>query len=441
MDYYMDAWMYPTAEEIQKGLVPQVSVTIHGKKYGKEVEVKKQKKSSLPIEQRVCVKKIHKDENGNTIKKYYGHPEAVKEIQSNDKEKKEEAAFPSDYKDGSIINNASQEFNELTILVKELRKYDSRLADELIWYHSNMPQEFKTFRDECKEKLEQFKKADPLADVRFGNSPLSFDDVDEFIKKTEASLNDAKAKFNNGLKVEIDTIKKDAKDTNVLIRKLQALNNLPIFDNEEDYNRYLDWKLERESRLNLLQYNSKQNYLFWKQAMKSVAPEGIDYDEYFDKWWNKPQRKAQEVYSNPVKIAIRKSGERSDRLGRMVQPDYEQIKNTFNNILNAKFREFDKGLVPEDQTLNEFFNGSYGLGYLIHRSRVMECKRQINSAKRKYNPYEFQYNLANTYNTPYQSKIPYEQLTNSEAYNKKRKLFLDALFKNNRIGSITKCNH
>ena len=66
---------------------------MHGKKYGKEVEVKKQKKSSLPIEQRVCVKKIHKDENGNTIKKYYGHPEAVKEIQSNDKEKKEEAAF------------------------------------------------------------------------------------------------------------------------------------------------------------------------------------------------------------------------------------------------------------------------------------------------------------------------------------------------------------
>lgn len=456
-----DSWMLATEEEIAAGKAHRVGTVIHGVAYGFDPTKEEEK----PVEPRrttnlVCTMVMRKNDKGETEYHYTGTEEAINKLVIAPI-KEEEAAvraasLPSDYKEEAVrrMNRSKMRTSDL---IDWMAKYDLKLSKEIEYrFQFEYGADFLDFEAACIEKLEKFMANDPLAPVRTKQKDtLTKEDVETFLRQQQERLRlaeeEVKYQLSMGpstmqsLKTMVKTVEENKNDSVALVKKLQSMYNLPIFESEAECQRHKEWMRQLEMNLNPLQRNSRISYKLWKAAMKNVSgskPE--DYDKDFDEWWNKPKKVNEEKLAKRTAADIREqyTAQRIQRLAYIdatSQMFIERDRQYLNEMMNKKFREFDKGLIPLNMSLNDFFNGEYGLGYLLHRSGVMKLNRYLNDVRRKYNPEEFEYNMRNNiYRTKYQPNIPYEQLTSSEAYNIKRQGFINSIFRHNHIGSITK---
>ena len=455
-----DDWMLPTKEELESGLVPYSYAVIDGKPsvdVDKLPKIKKEriKESDVDdISKLVCTSFLKEKEDGTSYREYYGEEEAVKAIKS---------AAALDYKEAAVLATRKQKQNEVYELAGELRRYNSELADNLIWMSNEDPMRFEMFKVQCISKLIKYRHEDPLAEakstVKVENNKLKVEApkkftmeelqkiADEESKKMKENSEQAKVEQKvkeiqqqaEGAIKQIEEVK-NSKDISTLIFKLQAMTDIRVFtaDEEEEFNQFMKQGLTPIQELN------KSQYFIWKKFMerkKDQVPEGKTYDEWFDEWWYGPNHVVKDdERTRRKKWMESRAAQREDQLTRavMMQPTEEQRRAAYDRSLYKAFRQFDGGKIPEHQTLYEFFNGEYGLGYMYNCHRQEQIRKQAASVVKYYDPNQYAQMIAQHRDARMDSNdgVKFKDLIKSDVYRNKRQKFIESLFKKNPRGMI-----
>ena len=462
LSWYGDrnSWMDLTKEEIDSGKYPVSKVIRPGDEdYDKPKQIKRKKEQII-----ICVKRLQKDEDGKAHYEYYGDKEAVKHF------KKE--ACVEDYKSAAQEAWRKIQLVEVYNLASELKRYNRLLSEQLLWYqHEASIDEFDEFKKMCLQKLADYRSKDPFAKVKSNirvingqthilpteDDGVTKEELDEYVKKLEAKAQEPSQKDKEnaviekyqeeseerlgGIRKEIEAIEND-NDPKSSIKKLQMLDNINVCCSQEEFEREMEWRERFKSRWTDQQNERKNQYSVWKQIMRCAmdqVPEGMSYDQWFDEWWNKPSKDAQDYYRKNKRAIL--SGQLSNKLTQIVasQPTPDQIKAAYEADIIRKYRAFDKGLV-RDEGLNQFFNGEYGFAYLWHCHLQDEIKKQRQDLKRLYDPdalHDLFRSRSGTSNHPsLPKKADYDTLVNSEEYQKRRQMFIETIYKKNKLGRL-----
>ena len=442
-----DDWMLPTKEEIEAGKVPIIYTVIDDKpsidtsKLPKKPE-KKPSYSIDDIEKHVCTSFLREKEDGTVYREYYGDKDAVENV-------KKAAAL--DYKEAAVIAARKKESDEAYKLAEELRPYNSELADNLLWMRNEDPMRYEMFKVQCIARLIKYHQNDPNKKVEQKQEEpvkkLSMDQIqqiaDQQIAKMKANSDQAKVeqKIQEIQQQAVEGAKKIEEEKNKkenLIFKLQAMNDIKVYtadEIDEVQKRILDG-------LTPLQCYSRDQYIIWKDFMKRKAkdlPEGKSYDEWFDEWWYGAKQNSDPKANREAYIKQR-SAQREDHLTSVVmrQPTPQQIQDTYERYLYKAFTQFDGGKVPQDQTLYEFFNGEYGLGYMYNCHRKEQIRKQAASVVKYYDPANYAQMIANHRDARLNSNdgAKFKDIIKSDVYRNKRQRFIESLFKKNPRGMI-----
>ena len=463
-----DSWMLPTEEELASGKVPMVRAIIQGQTPKPFPEIKRKrtmpKESEVDMSDRICVKILEKDENGKEEYKYYGKPEAIEHA------KREACAM--DFKEMACLAEHKRKQEELYNLASELRRYNVKLAEDLLWAQNDLPiAAFQEFIKQCRKQLMEYRNNDKFCltksmviqtqDKTFVTKPkpTTREELERYAKEEKERLNKLFPVKQDGMsesdyQERIERYKKDTeevqheldliKNTNdlvLLVKKLQCLENVRVYcsGEEEEFHQAL---------LNALPpiYQNKRNtYMIWKKIMRvhkdSLEP-GQSYDEWFDNWWKGPVD-----YESPSAKRERyvdyKTIERYTKFEWLCnnQPDPKMLERVYMDNLERRFREFDGGKVPEHQTLYEYFNGEYGMGYMHNCILNQRLREQSHSLLKYFDPETYMEKLRARWiqrqqSDDYGANVQYDELLNSEAYQKKRQSFIEKIFCKNPRGSI-----
>ena len=455
-----NSWMDLTQEEIDSGKYPVGKVVRPGDEdFGKPKTIKHKKEQII-----VCVKKLRTDEDGKTHYEYHGDKAAVEHL-------KKEAQI-EDYKSAAQDVWRRVQLAEVYNLAKELKRYNSLLSEQLLWYqHESTLEEFEEFKKMCLQKLFDYRSKDPFAKVKSNikvingqthilpteNDNVSKEELDQYVKELENRVYEPSQKDKedaviegyqkesderlDGVRKQIEAIK-NGTDPNSSIKRLQLLTNIQVCCTQEEYEREVEWQEKLKNRWNVQQQSSQNQYAIWKQIMKCAiedVPEGMTYDQWFDEWWNKPSKDAEDYYRKNKRAIL--SGQLSNRLGQIVasQPTPEQIKAGYEADIIRRYREFDKGLV-RDEGLNQFFNGEYGFAYLWHCHLRDKLKKQRQDLRRLFDPNELHDLFRSRSGTSNHPSLPtkpdYDTIVNSEEYRKRRQMFIETIYKKNKLGRL-----
>ena len=410
----------------------------------------------------VCVEKLMPD----GTRKLFGDEESVKEVKEYEAKI---AAANSDFKDEATSKWVTESMSEVYNLATELRRYNSVLAEQLLWFqHESEPADFDRFKAKCLKKLIEYRSRDPLAEVKSNplitrngkvfiaeGKEIDEKEFNEYRKMISDALEEETQKEKeqhaidkyveesdkrlSGLRKELSALTKHD-NPKAAIHELQMMTNICICTTQDEYERECKWRDRLNRQWNPAQLDSQNKYLVYKKLMRCCAdevPEGMTYDQWFDDWWNKPVEAAESTY-RPSYIAAMKMQMRFTNIVNS-QPTPEQLKASYDAETARRQRAFDLGMVDPNMDLNQFLNGPYGASFLMHRT--MECirKRQQQSLLNKYDP--------NRLHDIFRQKDPekealfgprpdYDTLVNSEEYQKRRKLFVESIYQKNSLGTL-----
>lgn len=455
-----NTWMDLTQEEIDSGKHPVGRVLRPGDEDFDKPKVIKRKKEQIIV----CVKKLREDKDGKTHYEYYGDKTAVEHF-------KKEAQI-EDYKSAAQEVWRRAQLAEVYNLAEELKRYNRQLAEELLWYqHESTLEEFDEFKKMCLQKLFDYRSKDPFAKMKSNikvingqthilpteNDGVSKEELDKYVKELEAKAYEPTQKDKedmviegyqkesddrlDGIRKEIEAIK-NGTDPNASIKRLQLLTNINVCCSQEEFEQEIEWQNKLKSRWTNQQQYSKNQYSVWKQIMRCAmdqVPEGVTYDQWFDDWWNKPSKDAEDYYKKNKRAIL--SGQLSNKLTQLVmsQPTPEEIKAGYEADIIRRYREFDKGLI-RDEGLNQFFNGEYGFAYLWHCHLRDKLKQQRQNLKRLFDPEELHDLFRNRSGTRSHPSLPakadYDTIVNSEEYRKRRQMFIETIYKKNKLGRL-----
>lgn len=410
----------------------------------------------------VCVDKLMPD----GTRKLFGEEEAVKAVKEYEAKT---AAANSDFKDEATSKWVTESMFEVYNLATELRRYNTVLAEQLLWFqHESEPDDFDKFKAKCLKKLIEYRSKDPLAEIksnplitRDGNvyiaegKEINEKEFNEYRKMLSDALEEETQKEKeqhaidkyveesdkrlSGLRQELDALTKHD-NPKAAIHELQMMTNICICTTQEEYERECKWRDRLNKQWNPAQLDSQNKYLVYKKLMRCCAdevPEGMTYDQWFDDWWNKPVEAAESTY-RPSYIAAMKMQMRFMNIVNN-QPTPEQLKASYDAETARRQRAFDLGMVDPNMDLNQFLNGPYGASFLMHRTMENIRKRQQQSLLNKYDP--------NKLHDIFRQKDPereamfgptpdYDTLVNSEEYQKRRKLFVESIYQKNSLGTL-----
>ena len=410
----------------------------------------------------VCVDKLMPD----GTRKLFGEEEAIKAVKEYEAKT---AAANSDFKDEATSKWVTESMFEVYNLAMELRRYNTVLADQLLWFqHESEPDDFDKFKAKCLKKLIEYRSRDPLAEIksnplitRNGNvyisegKEINEKEFNEYRKMLSDALEEETQKEKeqhaidkyveesdkrlSGLRQELDALTKHD-NPKAAIHELQMMTNICICTTQEEYERECKWRDRLNKQWNPAQLDSQNKYLVYKKLMRCCAdevPEGMTYDQWFDDWWNKPVEAAESTY-RPSYIAAMKMQMRFMNIVNN-QPTPEQLKASYDAETARRQRAFDLGMVDPNMDLNQFLNGPYGASFLMHRTMENIRKRQQQSLLNKYDP--------NKLHDIFRQKDPereamfgptpdYDTLVNSEEYQKRRKLFVESIYQKNSLGTL-----
>ena len=410
----------------------------------------------------VCVDKLMPD----GTRKLFGEEEAIKAVKEYEAKT---AAANSDFKDEATSKWVTESMFEVYNLAMELRRYNTVLADQLLWFqHESEPDDFDKFKAKCLKKLIEYRSRDPLAEIksnplitRNGNvyisegKEINEKEFNEYRKMLSDALEEETQKEKeqhaidkyveesdkrlSGLRQELDALTKHD-NPKAAIHELQMMTNICICTTQEEYVRECKWRDRLNKQWNPAQLDSQNKYLVYKKLMRCCAdevPEGMTYDQWFDDWWNKPVEAAESTY-RPSYIAAMKMQMRFMNIVNN-QPTPEQLKASYDAETARRQRAFDLGMVDPNMDLNQFLNGPYGASFLMHRTMENIRKRQQQSLLNKYDP--------NKLHDIFRQKDPereamfgptpdYDTLVNSEEYQKRRKLFVESIYQKNSLGTL-----
>ena len=410
----------------------------------------------------VCVEKLMPD----GTRKLFGEEEAVKAVEEYEAKT---AAANADFKDEATSKWVTESMSEVYTLATELRRYNSVLAEQLLWFqHESEPADFDRFKAKCLKKLIEYRSRDPLAEIKSNplitrngkvfiaeGKEIDEKEFNEYRKMISDALEEETQKEKeqhaidkyveesdrrlSGLRQELSALTKHD-NPKAAIHELQMMTNICICTTQDEYERECKWRDRLNRQWNPAQIDSQNKYLVYKKLMRCCAdevPEGMTYDQWFDYWWNRPVQAAESTY-RPSYIAAMKMQMRFTNIVNS-QPTPEQIKASYDAETARRQRAFDLGMVDPNMDLNQFLNGPYGASFLMHRT--MECirKRQQQSLLNKYDP--------NRLHDIFRQKDPekealfgprpdYDTLVNSEEYQKRRKLFVESIYQKNSLGTL-----
>jgi hypothetical protein len=446
-----DEWMLPTEEEVTMGKVPKVTV-IKGEP--KEYLVRKPKE-----EIKVAVVKKHKDENGVEYDEFlYGDREAAHELPT---------VNSLDYKEAATISKRKELEEDTYALAAELRRYNSDLADNLLWYQQNVTNldEFMQIRRDAQEQLIKYRNEDKLAGVKStviiaGDKtmvrppkPTSMEELEKIAReelaqylnkeKTERSENyviDRYCDPDNAVKTQMKTIL-NSNSVSDIILKLQAFTDMRIVCAGEDENIFKDV----EQKLSPINIDQKDNYLTWKRLMKGArirhGDDVSNFDKEFDEWWNEPRVVTPEQKKRHFeKYRLRMTELTIDHFNEVSanQPSPEERGRRWDEKILKSWREFDEGVVTPNMGLFDFFKNA---NYLLTRKLEVEIKRQANKLTRLFDPQAYlaevrRHSALRNYQDG-KGYIPTMDLMDQKVYQDKRQRFIESIFKKPKMGSIT----
>ena len=410
----------------------------------------------------VCVEKLMPD----GTRKLFGEEEAVKAVEEYEAKT---AAANSDFKDEATSKWVTESMSEVYNLASELRRYNSVLAEQLLWFqHESEPADFDRFKAKCLKKLIEYRSRDPLAEVKSNplitrngkvfiaeGKEIDEKEFNEYRKMLSDALEEETQKEKeqhaidkyveesdrrlSGLRKELSALTKHD-NPKAAIHELQMMTNICICTTQDEYERECKWRDRLNRQWNPAQLDSQNKYLIYKKLMRCCAdevPEGMTYDQWFDDWWNKPVEAAESTY-RPSYIAAMKMQMRFTNIVNS-QPTPEQLKASYDAETARRQRAFDLGMVDPNMDLNQFLNGPYGASFLMHRTMESIRKRQQQSLLNKYDP--------NRLHDIFRQKDPekealfgprpdYDTLVNSKEYQKRRKLFVESIYQKNSLGTL-----
>lgn len=404
---------------------------------------------------------IKNDETGEYEVHYYGDPIAI--------ESAKKAAAASDFKDQALEVWRRESMRDVYNLAQELRRYNSALAEQLLWFqHEAETEEFDAFKDICLKKLREYREKDPLALIKSapitmsdGNihmldpKPASDEELDRYMKKLESLCDHEETQAEKeqkaidhyiktgdrlkGVREEIAAIK-NGKDTASIVKQLQMMTDIMVCTSQEEYDHEMAWRAKVDNGLDYARQNRRNQYNIWKQIMRVCEDQvtnGLTYDQWFDLWWAKPD----EEYDS---LAAKRNAVSQSMVMRFkgiedAQPTPEQRERMVHDEIVRRLNAFDHGMVRNDMTMNEFFNGPYGANYIMSCCYEAKRKRQQNSVLKLYDPEKlhelFRYNDPNRF--PLLNPKPdYDTLVSSEEYKRRRQLFIDSIYQKNSLGTL-----
>lgn len=443
-------WMLPTEYELKNGLIPEVSVV-----YSNEVQ-----ESILPAKGEEEIKwalvKVHRDENGVEYDEFInGYREVANEKPD---------VNSIDYKTAMVMNEQLKAENETYDLAKELARYDTNLADTLLWYKNNADiDEYQEFKRECQSQLIRYRSNDELSHIKSTvfvagdkaiinpGKPTTIEELERIAKNELGRRITQKEKEQQviakykGIVSPVDVQKREilsGKPVKDIVETLQSLTNMKIvcYGDEDKIRNLME---EHQKNWIPTKMTEKENYLLWKELTRgSYVYQGKDlsnFDKEFDEWWMKPRRRTPlQVQKEHDKRYIELTEMNVNRLNRLIVIPPEEKARRFEEAILKSWREFDKGFIKADMDMYEFLSANC---FLQTRVREIATLKAANQSSRLFDRAAYQAELRkhSALRNFQDGKgfVPTADLIDTAVYQKKRQAFIDQIFKKSNRGTIT----
>ena len=500
-----DEYLIPTREEIESGEC-FYSYLVKGDESFKDPTLKLPKKKKVTGRKnkpfRTCL--VINSDKGEEI---YGDPEVIENIKNQKAREKELEAALDYKDAAVKIQNMEKETEMFLLIstLKKYNQFAADQLAFMKDDQSVSASDFADMLDQSLQLLEGYQKQDPLASVkspgvRVANNKLIIDktkqnvqdamkrvvniqairdnkyaDMETAMKETGMSAAEintimkykpvdprslmqgkVRAQEYQGMQIQNDIIEQihvpekgeelkpeEISENEMLIYKLQSLQNLRIVNTEEEYNQVKTWE-DNVMSLNPYQNNRKNIYLFWKKRMRNVDEENKkltdqEYDAWFDRWWNAPTNAMNGgVYKNPYMYSGKSRKElrsmESQRRSMMLKRTAEYspyIMEAQNYAVKQQIGKVIKDRsIMQEKNLYDFVYGS-GFSTLSWRNLQEKQKAQQNKVRRLFNLPLLQQQMMNgTYATPSFNATPqqYNDLMHSDRYNDRRQRFINKIF-------------
>jgi hypothetical protein len=449
-------WMLPTEEEIRSGEIPLVTV-VRGE-IDKDEEIAPIRKKSREEDIKFAIVRTHTDENGMEYDEFlYGDREVA-----NEKPNKNSL----DYKEAATIAKRSELEIDTYALAKELARYNSLLADNLLWYKDNVDnEEFMEIRREAQRELMKYRSDDKLSNIKstvviagdktmiLPPKPTTMQELERIAmeelsghktqKDKEDSIIDRYRNVNSPINTQRRAIM-NGNSVKEIITKLQALTDMRINCGDEEIKTHEQFS-KHDKDLSPIKINERDNYLTWKRLMKSaksyINEDITNFDEKFDEWWNKPRvttpdQKREQFKKYQIQMT-ELSIEHYNRIQQNAQSP-EQKEQTYVNAVIKSWRDYDKGVITPDMSLYDFLDNA---NFLLTRNIEVQIERDSNKASRLYDPNaylaEVRKHSAIRNMQDGLGFVPTMDLMDHKVYQQKRQDFINQIFKKANRGTIT----
>jgi len=457
--YGDNEWMLPTQEELDSGKCTMAYI-VKGEPEESIIEKKRESLDDI----KVAVVKAHKDENGVEWEEFlYGDEEAV-----NKKKDKKSISYQEAY----VLAKKVEAENDTYALAKELSRYNTHLADDLLWHQQNADLDlFHQVKSEARDALLRYRGEDNLSAIKSTvfvagdrtivqpGKPTSMGELEriamnELLKyKSQKEKNEAKEEEiienyrrnsrSNPVTMQIEEIR-SGKSLSTIVKRLQTFTDMRIIctPKEEKMNRELQQRIS--ATLNPMQINERDNYFTWKKltklARKTTGADMSNFDREFDEWWGKPRiitpaQKAKDIEDYRLMMTEAKI----DYYNTLVpSPPEGTINVEYQRELQKAFHDFDKGTITPDLSMSEFFKK---MGYLSSRKIEMDIQRQSNVISRLFDPAAYATECkkhCDLRRQEYEAEgyTPPAHMCDPVAYAKKRQAFINQIFKKADRGTI-----
>lgn len=447
-------WMLPTEDEIKSGKVPVATVVRDGENPESIAPARKRGEDDI----KSALVRVHTDENGVEYDEFLcGDREAVREKPNKDSLTYKEAATLAKKTDLELDTYA---------LAKELARYNTTLADNLLWSQSNLDvQEFMDVRREAQQQLIRYRSDDKLSIIKSSvfiagdktvvgpPKPTTMEELERIAKeelsgrKTQEDKEEEIVNRYRGANFAINEQRRailSGGTVKEIITKLQALTDMRVNCGDEEIKMYekID---QRVKQLPPIKISERDNYLTWKRLSKGAkmyrGEDVSNFDEEFDAWWNKPRNITPEQKREQYeKYQLQMTEMNIDHHNRVAMnaPSPEELEKRYMNNLSRLWNEYDEGYITSDMGLSEHLDN---LGFLMTRNIELKIQRESNKASRLFDPnaYLKEVRKHSALRNFQEGKgfVPTTDLMDQRVYQQKRQAFIDQIFKKANRGTLT----
>lgn len=492
----------PTQEELDEGLCPFVTLEINGHKLcGDDVweehirKLTKKKKGPrvlyehLPaVTKLTCGPETEEerlikegklwseriwliDENGNKIKDIthdmmLDDEEEEKEKEKKKKEKKESESIDLDLDLDETMRKAQsqqQDVDEMAyLLAKELRRYNPKLADTLLWAKGRKSsQEFYRIKEDAIKQLMNYRNADPMveakslvsAGLKFMVSPplkkFALSDLKNLADKsqemskrmTEEEVVKGYQDQANVVYEEIEKSRKNNKsdeDTIVGILKRLSYMHVQLLEKDNEWVDAFNKKVTTTSN----DEEELMSYCAWKRFYQiGWKGDPDEFDRAYDKWWNGHSKA--KTLEEKVAVLNKKRAQLAGLQQKyltvlmMTADTPEKRSQRMSQIVSDTLNKFSQGMIrPDMTTWHEY---AEGLGYVHSRALENKADRQAQEFKRLYDPDWYSQLVTKSAMEDAKARGETYVPIDSKEYNDKRQRYIDTIFTDMRAAKpITK---